>query len=270
MYFKYSRKTGQDYIRFLLDEQFTPHKVYNKAAQEVDLQQIPEEQRSDADSEDSGNENDDIVEQPTVAVSAQLPPTEIRDFVNSLKESAVHWFNSFYLGRERDETQWTEEEQWIDRLNRIGMAYFRPLVMAVLKNERDATRRIQVFKCIERFIFVVFRLASRKANYSDSVFYNLARELDQHRCETSAIERRLEQYLGFAFNNDGNLRADYFYDVLHDKFKSGVGYYGWSGLRYFLYEYELNLLSVSRQKKFGWNDLLKTQKDKISIEHIYP
>ena len=32
MYFKYSRKTGQDYIRFLLDEQFTPKKVIVQAA----------------------------------------------------------------------------------------------------------------------------------------------------------------------------------------------------------------------------------------------
>jgi len=49
-----------------------------------------------------------------------------------------------------------------------------------------------------------------------------------------------------------------------------LGYYNWAGLRYLLYEYELSLLSSSRQKKVDWNDLLKTPKDKISIEHIYP
>ena len=41
-------------------------------------------------------------------------------------------------------------------------------------------------------------------------------------------------------------------------------------MRYFLYEYELELLSNSRQKKVDWDDLRKTPKDKISIEHIYP
>ena len=40
-------------------------------------------------------------------------------------------------------------------------------------------------------------------------------------------------------------------------------------MRYFLYEYETSLLSESRQK-IEWNDLLRTEKDKISIEHIYP
>ncbi len=58
--------------------------------------------------------------------------------------------------------------------------------------------------------------------------------------------------------------------MLFKKFKSGSGYYGWPGLRYFLYEYELSLLSESRQKKVDWSDLLKSERDKISIEHIFP
>lgn len=37
-----------------------------------------------------------------------------------------------------------------------------------------------------------------------------------------------------------------------------------------MYEYEVNLLSQSRQQKITWDDLLKTPKDKISIEHIFP
>ena len=41
-------------------------------------------------------------------------------------------------------------------------------------------------------------------------------------------------------------------------------------MRYFLYEYELSLLSGSRQKKVDWTDLHRTPKDKISVEHIYP
>ena len=37
-----------------------------------------------------------------------------------------------------------------------------------------------------------------------------------------------------------------------------------------VYEYELSLLSKSRQRKVDWGDLLKSPRDKISIEHIYP
>ena len=267
MYFKYSRLTGRDYIRFLLDEQFTPQKVHKKVEREVVLE-IPEEQQLDADFDESDNENGDSVEEKSTVSSAQLQPTEIRDFVNSLKESSVHWFNSFnpYLAEGIAE----EEMQWIDRLNRIGMVYFRPLVMAILKNEQNKGKRIRIFKRIERFIFIVFRMTATRANYRSSEFYNVARELDRHEITIDEIEKRLEERLSFLFNADGTLRNNDFYNLLYKKFESGSGYYGWPVLRYFLYEYELSLLSDSRHKKVDWSDLLKTPKDKISIEHIYP
>ncbi|WP_161633353.1 GmrSD restriction endonuclease domain-containing protein [Paraburkholderia dilworthii] len=41
-------------------------------------------------------------------------------------------------------------------------------------------------------------------------------------------------------------------------------------MRYFLYEYEQHLLHRSRQQKVDWGDLLKSQGDLISIEHLYP
>lgn len=267
MYFKYSRQTGRDYIRFLLDEQFTPQKVHKKVEREVVLE-IPEEQRTDTDFDESDNENGDTVEEKITVSSAQLQPTAIRDFVNSLKESAVHWFSSFYPYLTEDISR--EERQWIDKLNRIGMVYFRPLVMAILKNEQDKDIRIRIFMRIERFIFVVFRMTATRANYRSSEFYNVARELDRGKITIAKIEKRLEERLSFTFNADGTLRSDDFYNLLYKKFESGSGYYGWSGLRYFLYEYELSLLSGSRQKKVDWSDLLKTQKDKISTEHIYP
>jgi len=268
MYFKYSRKTGRDYIHFLLDEQFSPQKVHKKVEREVVLE-TSEEQRSDTDFDESDDENGDTVEERKTISSAQLQPTEIRDFVNSLKESAVYWFNSYnpYLADGIS----NEERQWIDRLNRIGMVYFRPLVMAILKNVQDQDKCIRIFNRIERFIFIVFRMTATRSNYGSSEFYNAARELDRDIITIAGIEERLEERLSFAFNaDDGTLRNNDFRNILYKKFESGSGYYGWSGLRYFLYEYELSLLSESRQKKVDWRDLLKTPKDKISIEHIYP
>ena len=267
MYFKYSRQTGRDYIRFLLDEQFTPQKVHKKAEREVALP-LPEEQRSEEDVDDSEGENSESVDETSPVSSAQLQPTEIRDFANSLKESAVHWFNSFYSDLATGMS--SGEREWIDRLNRVGMVYFRPLVMAVLKNEPDETKRIHIFKCIERFIFIVFRMTTTRANYRSSEFYNASRDVDRGEITIADIESKLEQRLSFMFDADGTLRSDEFYNLLYKKFENSSGYYGWPGLRYFLYEYELSLLSASRQKKVDWSDLLKTPKDKISIEHIYP
>ena len=268
MYFKYSRQTGRDYIRFLLDAQFTPQSVHNKVVQPVELEEF-EEQRDESEfnqqeAESEDEENDDLLPKPV----AQLQPKEIRDFVLSLQTSAVHWFNSFCPSEGTGIPQ--EEQAWIDRLNRVGMAYFRPLVMSILKNVKDEAQRIHLFKEIERFLFIVFRLTANRSNYGSSEFYNAARALDRGEIGVDDIVAKLAERLTFTFNEDGSFRSDEFQNILYKKFDAEVGYYGWSGLKYFLYEYELSLLSGSRQKKVDWSDLQKTPKDKVSIEHIFP
>lgn len=266
MYYKYSRRTGRDYIKFLLGEQFTPQKVHKKVERIVQLE-LPEEQRTDFEFGEPEGENGESVTEVTT-VSAVLKPTDIKDYVHSLKESSVHWFNSYfpYLATSLS----SEERQSLDRLNRVGMGYFRPLVMAILKNETDEKKRIYIFDKIERFIFLVFRLANSRSNYGSSEFYIAAREIEQGEIETLNIEDQLKSRLSFLFTQEGTFRINEFYDLLLKKFEDGSGFYGWYGLRYFLYEYELSLLAKSRQKKIEWEDLLKSSNDKVSIEHIYP
>ena len=232
------------------------------------LLETPEEVRSEQGEEDIENENGDSAEETLPKSYSQLRPTEIRDFANSLKDSGVHWFNSFFPDLATGMS--VEERQWIDRLNRIGIGYFRPLVMAVLKNVKSEKDRISLFRKIERFIFINFRMNFVMSNYGSSEFYNAARALDRGEIKTERIIAQLEERLSYTFHPDRTFRSNDFFNNLYKKFKSGSGYYGWSGLRYFLYEYELSLLSESRQKKVDWSDLLKSEKDRISIEHIYP
>lgn len=267
MYFKYSRKTGKDYIRFLLDEQFTPKRIRTKPERDVALQE-PNEIRSEGLLEEPDEENEESVEETKRMSLGHLSPIEIRDYVNSLKESAVHWFNSFnpHLAEGLD----ASEQQWIDRLNRIGINYFRPLVMAVLKNEPRIEQRIRIFQGIERFIFIAFRLTSYMATYRNSEFYNAARGLDRRETDIEMICSQLKERVAYTFHEDGSFRLDDFYNALRKRFESGAGYYSWPALRYFLFEYELSLLSGSRQKKVDWDDLLKSERDTVSIEHIYP
>ena len=267
MYFKYSRQTGRDYIHFLLNEQFTPQKVHKKVEREVELE-VSEEQRAESDFDQPEDENGDESEETTPSTTAQLQPKAIRDFVLSLKESAVHWFNTFhpYLAHGLS----PKEQEWIDRINRVGIVYFRPLMMAILKKHETPSNRVRLFKQIERFIFIAFRLSAARANYRSSEFFNAARGIDSGEIDFDSISERLQGNLAFTFNEDGSLRIDDFWNLLYKKFQNGSGYYGWPGIRYFLYEYELSLFSAGVQKKIDWNDLLRSETDKISIEHIYP
>ena len=266
MYFKYSRQTGQDYIKFLLEEQFTPQRVHRKIVQPVQLEEA-EEQTSDAVLE-ADDENGLEKVESSVPTVAELRPNEIRYYVKSLKASSVHWFRTFYPEKSDDLT--SEEIEWIQRLNRLGMAYFRPLLMAILKKYDDPGQRIGAFKEIERFVFVVFRLTQTRSHYGRSEFSNAVRAIDRGDMDLATLKERLRDWMNFTFTEQDHFRKDDFYVLLQKKFENGQGYYDWSGLRYFLYEYELELLSSSRQKKVDWADLLKTPKDKISIEHIYP
>ena len=199
MYFKYSRQTGQDYIRFLLDEQFTPKRVHKKIEREV-LMETPEEVRSDQELEEI--EEDALTTSTSVIFKSNLSPTDIRDYVKSLQDSAIHWFNSF--NPELADGVSPSERQWIDRLNRGGMGYFRPLVMAILKNEKKESERILIFNKIETFIFIVFRLTSAMSNYGSSEFYNLARSLDRNESTLQTIEAALKERKSYTFDDVDN------------------------------------------------------------------
>lgn len=268
LYFKYSRNRGNDYIEYLLNEQFSPKKVHKKIEKEVILV-TPEVQVADFEDIESDIENGDADDELLIVTTALLTPIEIKNYVNSLKNSALHWFNSYFPSLSSLDKK---IQDYLDKLNRIGMGYFRPLVMSVLKNESDIDQILKIFKSIEKFIFIEFRLNQTRRTYRDSEFYKFARELDCGEITINDICDRIAELISYNFHDDGSFKIDYFYNYLKKRFESGgkQGYYGWHGLRYFLFEYELSLLSSSRQRKVFWEDLIKTPKDKISIEHIYP
>jgi hypothetical protein len=267
MYFKYSRQTGRDYIRFLLKEQFTVKRVHKKIEHEVEIAGT-NRALAELDVEDQDDENGDDSEEAPAILSAELRPSDIRDYVLSLKSAAEHWFNTY--NPQMSTTLTKKEKEWVERLNRVGIAYFRPLLMTILKRNETPVARVKIFKSIERFIFIAFRMNSSKSNYRSSDIYHSVRDYDQGKIDLEAISDKLEKALTYTFNENGTFRSTEFHNMLFKKFQSGSGYYGWLWLRYFLYEYELGLFDAAVQQKVNWEDLLKNETDKISIEHIYP
>jgi uncharacterized protein with ParB-like and HNH nuclease domain len=269
MTFMYSRKKGDDYINFLLNEYFTPKSIHKKIEKEVVIEQV-EETKTDFEFADDEPENGEE-ETKTISLSA-LEPKKIREYVNSLKASAVHWFNSHYPYLANSEELNDLEKNWIDKLNRIGMGYFRPLVMSILKNTPKGDARLDILQKIERFIFICFQLSQARRNYGDSEFYNAAREYDLKKLNLEGLKKKLADREAYSFNEDGSFNTKYFRDYMYKKFTIGAkaGYYHWYGLKYFLYEYELKKMETSGQKKVDWELFVKNDKDKISIEHIFP
>ncbi len=127
-----------------------------------------------------------------------------------------------------------------------------------------------VFRQPGKFIFIDFRLNQAMSNHASSIFYNAAREVDRGEIRVSDLETKIDASLKWTLLRDNVLDTRYFLNNMYKRFEAGAGYFKWPSLRYFLYEYEMSLLSKTRQKKVAWEDLLKTERDKISIEHIYP
>jgi hypothetical protein len=273
MYFQYTREKGDDYIRFLLEQQFTPQNIYNKTEIKLNSVEVYEEIREIGIVEDEDNNingiNDDI------KLVSKLSPKEIENYVNSLKAAAVHWYNTFNP-LDENTTLTDNERLWIDRLNRIGIVYFRPLItVSFLSENITEQQRIELFKAIERFIFITFRLSRAFSTYRNSEFYRAARQLRKGELTIETIIQRLDERMDYCFNKDENtnnkyFNYTYFQTFLDKKFKQGGGYYYWNGLRYFLYEYEMEKVSEWGNQKIDWNLFVKGEKDKISIEHIYP
>jgi uncharacterized protein with ParB-like and HNH nuclease domain len=265
-YFKYSRDTGRDYAKFLLDKHFTPQNVHELIEIKVTLEQV-DEQRSDDESEDQDDSISTAIDE-VLTQSTRLNHIAIKEYVDSLKESVGHWFNSFHPHLANGMSD--AEKKALDRLNRIGMGYFRPLVMVALNKTYSEVDRISLFNSIERFIFLAFRLGTNRSNYRSSEFYIAARALNHNETTLDEISKKLNESLVDTFNKDHTLRIDDFFNLLEKKFTRGNGYYDWSGLRYTLYEYEQSLLENSRGPKVEWADFLKSDRDRISIEHVFP
>lgn len=270
MYFQYTRQKGDDYIRFLLDEKFTPKNIFSKVDIELSSLEdfeIVDELESDEDIEDSEDGNG-------IKTVSKLRPKEIEEYVGSLKAAAVHWYNTYNPVNNNDLTN--EEQLWIDRLNRIGILYFRPLITVSFANPAITSKdRIKLFKAIERFIFIAFRMGRSFSTYRNSEFYKAARQLRVGEISIDRIIEIIEERMHWSFEISGLDNKKYFdyghfQKYIQKKFQNSGGFYKWNGLRYLLYEYEMEQVRARGSQKIDWSLFVKNEKDKISIEHIYP
>jgi len=142
--------------------------------------------------------------------------------------------------------------------------YFRPLVTAsFISPNVNSSERIKLFRDIERFIFIEFRMGRALANYRSSEFYRAARQLRNGDTTVDEIGTKIEWRMSASFDVDENTEAVYFDYVNFQKYiqrkfqnKAG-GFYGWNGLRYFLYEYEMEKVRNRGNQKIDWKLFVK-------------
>lgn len=274
MYFQYKREKGDDYIRFLLDQKFTPYNIFQKTNVVLGgLQGFQELRDEESDNEEEEPEENEILTR--TVLQSKLTPKEIEDYVSSLKSAAVHWYNSHNPINNADLS--ATESLWLERLNRMGIVYFRPLVTAsYLAVNLDAEQRVRLFKAIERFIFLTFRMSRAFSSYRNSEFFRAARQLKNNEIGVEEVidllQTNMNRWLFYTpqDSKEAYFEYGYFMKYIEKQFKNGGGYYYWNGLKYFLYEYEMEKVRQRGSQKLDWKLFVKGEKDKVSIEHIYP
>ena len=263
MYFSYSRKKGDDYIKFLL-RKFSHKSIFENVLQAQpepdDEDEIPEPGLDDDDDDDLGQE----LSEP---VSGEfLQPKEIMDYVNSLNEAAEFWYYTFYP--EQSTSISDEEQVWLEKLNHVGIGYFRPMIAVSLIPRLGITKeeRLSFYKAVERFIFINFRMAMYQSSYKSSDYYRKTRELYTGSMTLAEIIADLNS------TTDSNAKdaVRVFLTRMNRRFISADGFYSWRDLRYFLYEYEYSLATKYKLEKLSWALLTKVVKDKITVEHVLP
>lgn len=264
MYFAYSRKKGDDYIKFLL------RKFSHKSIFENVLQPNTPEEESDDNSQDPELEDEatDITDLPEPISGEFLYPKDIKDYVNSLSEAAEFWYYTFYPEKCSDKIISDEEQVWLDKLNRIGLGYFRPMIAVSLIPRLGYSKeeRLSFFKAVERFIFINFRMAMYQSSYKSSDYYRKTREVYTKAIKLSDVTEDLNS------TTDANAKdaVRIFLTRMNRRFISADGFYSWRDLKYFLYEYEYSLATKYKLENLSWALLTKVVKDKITVEHILP
>lgn len=186
----------------------------------------------------------------------------VKDYVENLQNSVEIWYNIF---NPKLSTEYTEYEKvLLDRLNRIGLINFSALTLAIYLKKPKTEIKIKLLEKIEKLAFLYSLISYRfYVQYID--FSIVAIKIQKGEITLPELSKELDFRI-----KEISERAD-LTDRLIDNFKS-EGFYGWIGIRYFLYEYEISIRNNSKAKtnKINWTEYRNEEDDFITIEHIYP
>lgn len=189
--------------------------------------------------------------------------TEVNNYIENLQESVQIWF-SLYNPTLINEYE-NEEKLMLDKFYRLGFNHFAPLLLVCYLKKPDKTIRLKLLNTLERFAFIFMLTSFRYHNTHLWELNRYAIQIAKGDLSISNLEKILADKITVAITNKD------FINDLAKKFAS-EGFYDWSGIRYFLFEYELHLKGNGKVKKqkINWHEYLNEQDDYVTIEHIYP
>lgn len=200
-------------------------------------------------------------------IDGTIEIVDIQNYLSSLATSVKQWFYIFNI----QYSDYSDDiKEWVNRLNRVGLGAFSPLIMAVFCKEKDQDLISEFLQECESFVFLVFIVTHRQSNTKSNEFYRWASAYYREEFGTEALSSYIRFYTYGDETEQGWFDPVKFKEYVHDLFykNNQEGFYSWNGLRYFLYEYEEDLQS-DLDAKITWDVFNKRNKED-TIEHIYP
>ncbi len=199
-----------------------------------------------------------------VILENKMDINSIKAYVESLQHSAKIWFYIFNPSLSNDFSD--KEKLLLDRLSRLNLKFIQPLLLSIYLKKPKESIKINILNKLEKLIFI-YSLTNYRMYFGIGYeFYPLAIDLQRDKCSLNYvlndINTRIENIL---------TKGD-FIDRVIDNFKGTGGFYNWSGIRYFLYEYEQSIKdkTKNRSNKIEWTEYRNEKEDYITVEHIFP
>lgn len=189
---------------------------------------------------------------------------ELHEYVNGLHNACICFCNALRPARSNAFDNFNGDIRfdiirWNERLVRMGAtATFLPLLMAAqMQWASEPEKYLEIVKLCELFAFRVYRAAEYRSNYRQAALFKIAYEV-AHGMEFDDVIRRVKQEM----NPWANSRFDDFTNI-----EKPEQWFWWTGLKYFLYEYEQHLASARGVlPKVSWEEIGSRE----SIEHVLP
>lgn len=193
--------------------------------------------------------------------------SRVRNYLDSLEIALVGFTDAYAptapnsFGNYSSETA-ARLRQVAEKLERLGnLSPFLPLIIAARHQWRDQPDRIvELLRTLEVYSFRVYAWSRKRSDAGNAqlaqmgfFLYGSSRELEQILKGVRATAIRHHSNDNFAFDLE---------------LESEAGWYPWSALKYFLYEYE-EYLANGHTLKPNW-EYFRKRDEKRTIEHILP
>lgn len=197
--------------------------------------------------------------------SEEIKLVDIYSYVQSLQKSVDIWYK---IHNPFDSAFDADVKIWLDKHNRLDFDLFLALLIVVFQKSTPPEKTVPLLKTIERYLFIlsfVLYRAPRKFIGLEPRVFNIAAELEAEKITLEDVIKTIDQWSVDVINQTKKFTSE------RDRYRK-EGFYNWSGIRYFLFEYNLSLQERSKtsRPKIFWQEFNENRLDHISIEHIYP